>query len=461
MTRNEEYETLLAELERAPAELESTVERALKRKTASRKKRRAFGVSAAGLAACFAAFVLLVNLSIPFARACGSVPLLRELAKAVAWSPSLSAAVENEYVQPIGQSQTENGVTATIEYVIVDQKQLNIFYSLDFPGRGEMSALYEFAFTPETHSWAGTVGGMPGKSGELQQISLDFVDTDVPGILDLTLDAYAGDPYTAVPEKSLGPVRDIFDDFLEGGMEASIHQEPQASFAFHLEFDPMFTARGEVIPVDRTVILGGQTVTVTEVEVYPTHVRVGVWGGGDNSAWLTGLDFYLENEKGQRFDPIASGISAIGQADSPENAAYTLDSPYFADSRELTLYITGARWLDKDMERIEVDMASGMAERLPEGVTLESTERRSNGWVLTFLAEQRRSSSYEQTWNSVYYDEAGEAHDSGGLSWRLTEDESLIRVHYTLPGYSQDRVWLSPCYSRHTTEDVPIAISIK
>ena len=44
-----------------------------------------------------------------------SVTVLRELAQAVAWSPSLSAAVENDYVQPIGQSQTVNGVTATVE----------------------------------------------------------------------------------------------------------------------------------------------------------------------------------------------------------------------------------------------------------------------------------------------------------------------------------------------------------
>ena len=131
MSRNEEYAALLAELEQTPAELETTVDRALRRERAAGKKRRAFGISAAGLAACFGAFILLVNLSMPFARACGNIPVLRELAKAVSWSPSLSAAVENEYVQPIGQSQTVNGITATIEYVIVDQKQLNIFFTLN------------------------------------------------------------------------------------------------------------------------------------------------------------------------------------------------------------------------------------------------------------------------------------------------------------------------------------------
>ena len=99
-----------------------------------------FGIPAGSLAACFLGFVLLVNLFPPFARACGSVPVLRELALAVAWSPSLSAAVENEYVQPIGKSQTENGITATIEYVIVDQKQVNIFLTLKGEGYETLTA---------------------------------------------------------------------------------------------------------------------------------------------------------------------------------------------------------------------------------------------------------------------------------------------------------------------------------
>ena len=114
MTRNEEYQALLQELETTPAALDGAVERALRRRKRDRRL-RLFGVPAGSLAACFAAFVLLVNLFPPFARACGSVPVLRELAQAVAWSPSLSAAVENDYVQPIGQSQTVNGVTATVD----------------------------------------------------------------------------------------------------------------------------------------------------------------------------------------------------------------------------------------------------------------------------------------------------------------------------------------------------------
>ena len=43
------------------------------------------------MAAVFAAFVLLVNLSTPFALACGKVPVLKELAAAVAFLASEEA----------------------------------------------------------------------------------------------------------------------------------------------------------------------------------------------------------------------------------------------------------------------------------------------------------------------------------------------------------------------------------
>lgn len=177
MTRNEEYQALLQELETTPAALDGAVERALRRRKRDRRL-RLFGVPAGSLAACFAAFVLLVNLFPPFARACGSVPVLRELAQAVAWSPSLSAAVENDYVQPIGQSQTVNGVTATVEYVIVDRKQLNIFYTLDYaPDLGPMWA--DCRITPGDGS-AGDAGGGRRSPGELVEIKRDFVDGTCP-----------------------------------------------------------------------------------------------------------------------------------------------------------------------------------------------------------------------------------------------------------------------------------------
>ena len=116
MNRNEEYRALLQELETTPPALDTAVERAMERRRAARK-RRLWGIPVGSLAACFLLFVGLVNAFPTFAAACEDVPVLGALAEAVRFSPSLSAAVEHDYVQPVGQSQTKNGITATVESV--------------------------------------------------------------------------------------------------------------------------------------------------------------------------------------------------------------------------------------------------------------------------------------------------------------------------------------------------------
>ena len=126
MNRNEEYQDLLKELERVPAELDGTLDRAVKR----RRRQVAIYRPLIGMAAAFAVFVLLVNGSESVAYACSQIPILRELAEAVTFSKSLSKAVENEYVQEMNLVQTDGDVTAEIEYLIVDQKSVVIFYKL-------------------------------------------------------------------------------------------------------------------------------------------------------------------------------------------------------------------------------------------------------------------------------------------------------------------------------------------
>ena len=456
MSRNEEYKALLAELECVPTELEYTVEKAVKRKSALQRKRRAWGISCGSIAACFTAFVLLVNLSVPFARACGSIPVLRELAKAVAWSPSLSAAMENQYVQPIGQSQTVNGITATVEYVIVDRKQLNIFFTLNAPGYDNLNAEMPRYEPEQVCSTIGSSWDQP--PGTLLHYTLDYGDHNVPDSFTMTfgVTTYVEPDWSEGPTEA--PVRSYEDEMLEP-VEA---EEPDylAEFTFALAFDPQFTAKGEMIPVNRTFDMDGQSLTVTEVEVYPTHVRVNVADDPSNTAWLKSLAFYLENEDGERFEPISNGVSATGDEDSPAYVSFRLESPYFAHSEHLILHITGAEWLDKDMETVRVDLAHRTAERLPEGVAFQSAEKRDGGWLLTFRVQQREENHSYQVWYATFYDEAGNQYEANRRG-TTTDGSGYFEEMLPLPGYQEDVVWLQPTYSRTTIETTPIAIPIK
>ena len=455
MNRNQEYEALLRELEPAPPALDGTAERAARR--LRRKRRlRVFGIPAGSLAACFAAFVLLVNLFPPFARACGNVPVLRALAQAVAWSPSLSAAVEHDYVQPMGQSQTVNGITATIEYVIVDQKQVNIFLTLEGEGYETLTAELP-EFTPQQKCAVLGADSLQAP-GTLLHVTLDYQDNDVPEGFTMAFQV-TGESAADVPA---APTEPPAEQSLEDAMLEEVPAyEPDvlADFTFDLSFDPTYTARGEIVPVNSTFQLDGQTLTVTEAEVYPTHVRVNVEGAADNTAWLEDLDFYLENEDGERFDSISNGVSATGDPDTPAMKSFRLESPYFADSAHLTLHITGATWLDRDKERVRADLKAGTVEWLPEGVTVQAMQHRADGWVLTFDVTAP-ADIHKQVFASRYYGEDGTQYDMDRFGWSILDD-GHGEAYLPLRGYDQDTVWLELSWSHASQAETPVTVPIK
>ncbi|MBQ7801253.1 MAG: hypothetical protein IJ375_02895, partial [Oscillospiraceae bacterium] len=67
------------------------------------------------------------------------------------------------------------------------------------------------------------------------------------------------------PEHS---VDDLYSD--------DIYEEPSylAEFEFLLEFDPKFTASGKIFPVNQTVILEGQAITITDKGINRRRVKI-------------------------------------------------------------------------------------------------------------------------------------------------------------------------------------------
>ena len=332
MDRNKEYLSLMSELENIPIELEYAEKRAEAR--LRKKHRHKFIFFPIGsTAVLLVVFILLVNLFPSFAYACGRIPLIKELAKVVAFSPSLSAAVENQYVQPIEKEQTINEITARIEYVIVDQKQLNIFFSLD-------SEVYtEMGFSPQIEPADGTESGGYGislgdpiiRNGELKHIRVDYSDRDMPDSLFLIMKVHDNRSYR---EDAMVRVEDSM-------LSDKEHKEPEviSEFTFLLKFDPYYTAQGENIKLNNSFNLDGQSITLENVEIYPTHTRFNFSDKENNTAWLKSLSFYLENEKGERFEKVTNGITATGSQDSPMMVSHRMESSFFSKSRELTLYI--------------------------------------------------------------------------------------------------------------------------
>lgn len=141
--------------------------------------------------------------------------------------------------------------------------------------------------------------------------------------------------------------------------------------------------------------------------------------------------------------------------------SYRLESPYFADCRHLTLHITEALWLDKDMERVKVDLERGAAEQLPEGVTLRRAEHREGGWLLTFQVKEEEGKGHRSPIGMEFYDEAGTEYYAASSGYSTNDGTCLAEQVLPLPDFHGDTVWLCPNYSRWTTEAVPVTVPVK
>ena len=436
MNRRDEYWALISELNEEPASLDTSVLRAVKRAKRQRWKRP---LSALGsLAGVCAAFVLMVNASPAFAISCGSIPILKEITAAVAWSPSLKSAIEHDFIQYIGQSQTVDGVTVTLESVIADAQQMVVFYRAEgVEDYHSMSCDLKDMDGNELDGY----GVTSGTSLEaLNSFEIHFIDSSPPQdlLLDVTLHT---------------------DD--ENGERLSSY-----SFTFPLHLDPQKTAKKVEIPVNQWVELDGQRLLVEKLELSPTKTALYLDDDSTNTAWLRSLDFYFTDKKGNRYDKKDSSVSATGRGGTEGFYTYYHQSLYFLeDMKGLKLHITGATWLDKDEHTVHIDLATGETDWLPEyilDVEVKAVNYVDDGVQKTL---EFTSTSQQMCLDYTYYDPEGGEHrfNGGGMSQGYTDDQGVYHPHrffYMLKDYPFDRVILELDYTHVTQLEKSIEIPI-
>lgn len=467
MNRTEEYEALWAELNDLPPALDQTLARAQTRDKKVRRIRRGLTAALSSLAGIAAAFVLLVNLSLPFARACGRIPFLRELARSVAFSPSLSAAVENEYVQPIDQTQSAGGVTMSVRYLIVDNRQMILFYTLasDDPALSLecYPTLRPADGAADLTEHGITYGGHPGADGEtLRRITVVFTDEsgDFPEdfILDARIRASGSREESATVQ---APVESVYDCPVP-------EEQTLVTLSFPLHVDLSQVKAERVYEVGQDITLDGQAITVERLEVYPTFMQIVLSDHAENTAWLVGLNFYLTDDLGSEYGP-SGGVTALGSPDSPFWPIHRVDSAYFTNAGSYTLHITGATWLDKDRSSVTLDLETGESGPLPEVIQDYEFERKGDGYQFRFYLQENHRAVFDHT----CWDSQGERHDIPIVSFTTMDPNSMettpdgvdrtraySREAFLVEHYTDTEITFGLSYTRQTTFDAAVTITI-
>lgn len=451
MNRKEEYKMLLSQLEQdPPAALDNCVEKARKRaRTHSRWK--GLGRSLASLGGVAAAFVLAVNLSVPFALACARIPGLRELTATVAFAPSLKAAVQNDFVQYIGQSQTQDDLTMSLDYLIFDNAQLHFFYSVSGGDYDSFHVLPEIS-GPNGESLNGfsITSGM-ALPGELSDFGVNFNEGfEAPEALRLTCKVTA-----RKEDMGQAPASSSDKDPRDLGVVAT--------FVFDLTLDSRFTAPGKTYTLNEVVTVDSQQLLIKSLEVNPTHARLTVTFDENNTAWCDGLDFYLTDAKGNRYDSgshVGSNSSLISSGTGEDGqVVYYLESPHFTGKGSYTLHITGADWLDKGKEWVTVDLESGTAQGLPAETELVELRREGENVRLSFSTPYHDKQLFSWTFRD---EEGNEFHVSSGSYYkRENEDGSVTEVEeFSLPDYTGSTLGVKLNYTRSSELEEAVTVSI-
>ena len=453
MNRTEEYWALVAQLRETPPELAGTVDRARARARRKRRGKR-LGIPLASLGGVAAAFVVLVNCSTPFAMACRRVPFVRELAQAVALRPSLKAAFENDYVQPVGQSQTQNGITATVESLIVDQTSLNVFYTLSWAGDTWLDITPDL-LDENGEPPAGSRGAAwedPGETEEHWRLATFYFDgADLPEELQLVLEV-SDSGRDKVTNQLAAPTYAPVDSSPWPDAESSAPSPVLAEFTFPLTIDPSLLGPGRTVEVRQWVELDGQRLYLDQLTIDPTRMELTLEADPDNTAELRSLDCYALDGAGNRY-----GKPSITYGGGE---AIQLESCYFSENQDLTLYIEEAKWLDKDRTSFTLDLTTGEADWLPENLTDVTIERREGNVYLSF-----RNDDQVVTFDGYYYDPEGGEHTWGSMSMSSIDEDGdgyceTTTEYRVLRDYPWDTVTIGLSSNRVTAFDPPVQVNL-
>ncbi len=427
MNRMEEWMALQEELEQIPMETEGTVERAAARLRRWRRVWQPLTV-AAMVAVCF---VAAVNLFPTVAQACSQVPVLAQLARAVSFSSSLRQAVEQEYVQIVDQTAEDRGVTAHIQSLIVDQKQVHLYFTLESEEYDKLSALPEVFLEDGTDAETVITGSYGGQSnGELLHAAVDFL------------------PEAQVPE-TMQVVLRVYD-------EAAEARTLVAKPTFTLQIDPEYRAQGRKAALEVPFCFGEERFWVTGVEIYPTHIRLQVEGTPENRTYLKWMEFSLVLPDGTEiYDSGAAGIGGTSDPVTRERKTFYAESSFFMETDQLELKIHEAGLLDKDAPRTQVNLETGACDSAP--LNGECTvEPPGEIWCTFDGLPERRFVLFEPT----LYDSAGKAYPTGGYGMGWNQDGRAQQYLCIPEEFPDTEVYLQPEITRLYVPEQPVTVKL-
>lgn len=327
---------------------------------------RRIAAAAGTLAAAFAAFTVLVNTCAPFACAVARVPLLAELAAAMEPSGFMSTlrdAVVHDHAQTIGQTQTIDGVTVTIEYAIIDPWQVDLLVRAE-----------------------NTDADCPYTQLELAADGIDYIE-----VFPEDENGYLRRFRLIVPDGALPEELSLhFTARPSGEYWSPDHSGEAVSFDFTVPIESKWVSPVKTVELGQWAELNGQRLWLDRLEITYSQTRLILDGGAGNTQWLSWLSARISDGEGNVY---SSHPTAGLPSDESGACVVTLESVWHA-AGGLELELSRAVWYDKSAPDVVVDLAAGAAEGLPGWLSLSGAELSSDGSTAYYEGRPARQDEY-------------------------------------------------------------------
>ncbi len=457
MNRNNELEELKRELEDTPFELEYSVSKAISRVKKQKHQQLFWKTPAIILCSVLIIFIATVNLFPKVALAMSNVPLLKYLIMTVAFDPSLKLAVEHDYYQVLGESQTQGDVSATVDYMIVDAGRISLFFHIDAPVK---EGNYSFELWNEEGKPfpAGIFYDTGYVSGEMESITIEFLEktATVPTEFTFHLTVNSDPDFKRTMEVTSDPASSAPQQNSTEDTTDFNH-----SFTFLIHTDQSFIENVATYPINQYITISDQKIYLEQLDVYPTKTGLTLSCDQENKAIVYHLDIYFKDEDGNIYKTPSNGVTSTLDSESNNINSVYFTSSYFSSSKHITMYITGINIIPKENLYGIVDYERRTITNLPENITIDSMELKEDTLTFTLRGYREKSSYAYEIIRSQYKDESYRLYDFGSWSTGVNDNSEYFYSTYQIPDFSKHQYHIQWSYAPTIHLDTPIEIQIK
>lgn len=384
-------------------------------------------------------FLTTIRVSPAFANYVSTIPGMERIVELIRHNKGIMSAVENDYLQEVGITREEDGVSLTIDAIIVDETQMLVFYTIESDSNLSSINLSNIKLHSQSGKELGEYGMSYGSHSEVrkgEKVSGELKVTYPDGMI--------------VPEKFS----------LETGISMNeIEMINGLDFPIEVDMDK-FSAITKEFAIDKSVEAGGQSIYFEKMEIHPTRIALFLEYDKSNTHEIFRFDdIALEDEKGNQW--ISDGSSST---DDNKIVMY-FESNYFSEPQQLDLVFSSFTALPKNELEVVVDLEEERFIKAPSDerfkkVWLEKGDKNTKGIYFQIEVDPKDHNHFFPLFDNDIIDANGTVHDYSTRTYSNIDGTNLYEQGVIL---NADKM-VSPItlkiaeYPARITEEVKVKI---